>query len=510
MTLSPGRIDDIYACSANFVVRERLIADEKLQRFSAALDDLRNTAGEDASDEGWRPVFRALGRLRFDLMAAPVCPGDLGIEAMRERLSPRAAAARAAFPHCAPALARTLEALDALAPATGRPLLEALADEAKRSSGVLPVLLCESRLLGSASAAAAQAGYGERLRWIVPHELRASGGMDALAAIGAPRWFPRHVFDAPRAPDLRAIRHHWLIVDWSRLSEPTFATARTDASSDTPRQPVILRDRTWRPSTARAVAVTEDDMLPPPLDAAHIERGAHPAGGGEGGDTHADAVAVRLEGDDYVLLEDGGRAFIVDPDADNLVRTVPAGDIPPGAFLLLRTEGGGDYIVDVADRALGTQAAPARAKQVLWKTRLHEAVGERGVDSVVQALTGLGSDRANASNLRHWLSPRSIRTDARRDFEAILALTGLEQRADELWSTMGLIRNAHVRAGAIIRRRLIQEVAAADPQYLARSGRLDFELREGGGALTAFRVVGVLPGRVRVSRGRLDQVLSEG
>ena len=510
MTLSPGQVDELYECSAALVVRERLIADEKLQRFSTALDHLRNTVGEDASDEGWRPVFRALGRLRFDLMAAPVCPGDLGIEAIRERLSPRAAAARAAFPRLAPALARTLEAFDALAPSTGRPLLEALADEAERSSGVLPVLLCEPRLVGPASEAAAQAGYGERLRWIVPHELRVIGGMDVLAVTGAPRWFPRHVFDAPRAPDLRAVRHHWLTVDWRRLSEPAFATARSDAPSDAPGKPVILRDRTWRASPERAVAVTEDDALPPPPDAAYLGRGSHPAGGAAIGDMHADAVVVLLEGDDYVLLEDGGRAFIVDPDADEPVRTVPADGVPAGAFLLLRTEGGGDYIVDVADRVLGAQAAPARAAQALWKARLREAVGERGADGVVRALNALGSDRANAPNLRNWLSPRSIRTDAREDFEAILALAGLGQRSGELWSTMGLIRNAHVRAGAVIRRRLIREVAAADPRTLARSGRLDFELQEGGGALTAFRVAGVLPGRVRAPRGRLDQVLSDG
>ena len=174
----------------------------------------------------------------------------------------------------------------------------------------------------------------------------------------------------------------------------------------------------------------------------------------------------------------------------------------------MRTEGGGDYVVEVADNLLGARRDAARADQSLWKERLREAVDRLGHQAVVRQLEAHGSGRADA-NLRSWLSasPRNIRTADPSDFAAITAVGGLADRADELWRAMGRILWAHRTAGQRIRKRLMAEVSKADPQELERDGRRIFEMDAGGGSLTAFRVVDVLPDPVPAARGNLNRLL---
>ncbi|MEP7013727.1 MAG: hypothetical protein ABJC13_25685, partial [Acidobacteriota bacterium] len=146
------------------------------------------------------------------------------------------------------------------------------------------------------------------------------------------------------------------------------------------------------------------------------------------------------------------KSLVIDPEADDEARVtrILSDEILPGKFLLQRTEGGGDYIVPLADKILGERAQPSRAMQSEWKGRLRAAVAEspqpdvnsRLMDVSVRLLD-LGAHLADETNLRYWMSSRNICTRDRRDFQAILRLVGLESESERYWSVMRQILAAH-------------------------------------------------------------------
>ena len=188
--------------------------------LSSELNQLQEALGDSAADDLWRPTISRLRRLRFDLLAAPISPQALDLDEAWQELSRQRTHAEKAEYGLLPAVARTLEALESLGQTTANPLFDAVVDLAVHSMEAVTVLLCESRLLQSAQAAVEKAGRAEHIRLTVPHELRVASPMDALTVIGAPRWFPSHVFAAPRAPNFFVIRHEWIAVDWKGLWKP--------------------------------------------------------------------------------------------------------------------------------------------------------------------------------------------------------------------------------------------------------------------------------------------------
>ena len=509
MTRTLDQVSALYSCLPALTVHEQLVRSEEVRCFSSELNQLQEALGDSAADDLWRPTISRLKRLRFDLLAAPISPQALDLDEAWQELSRQRTHAEKAESSLLPAVARTLEALESLGQATANPLFDAVVDLAVHSMEAVTVLLCESRLLQSAQAAVKKAGRAEHIRLTVPHELRAASPMDALTVIGAPRWFPIHVFAAPRAPNFFVIRHEWIAVDWKGLWKPSFEVAQGDEQLTRRESPVIQRDQV-SPDAALTEELIPELEVRPLLELDWQEQAQGFTVGRALDEGEVDAIVLKLEGANFVLMEDEEKndAYIVDLDEDDPIHRVPVREVAEGVFILLRTEGGGNYVVDMANHLLGKRAFPARAKQERWKQELREAVAARGADAVVTELKRRGSPRANTSNLRNWQSPRSIRTQDRADFDAILSLGGLDDQRDDFWQTMDLIDRAHSRAGQEIRRRLLAEVRQADRGELIKHGRLEFELEEGGGSLTAFRVEEVRRERRRTVRSQLDQVLS--
>src|SRR5690606_31529915 len=160
----------------------------------------------------------------------------------------------------------------------------------------------------------------------------------------------------------------------------------------------------------------------------------------------------------------------------------------------VRTSGGGDYIVPVADRILGSLAPKARAYQSDWKQRLTRYVVVYGTSKTVADLCALGSEVASEQNLYNWMSPRSIRTKFRTDFLAILKLIGLEDEASTYWAMMSKIHAAHVSAGQQIRRTLLDQIKYLDAEDLNTQAQLDFRMPGSEEAeIRAYRVEKILP-----------------
>jgi len=187
-------------------------------------------------------------------------------------------------------------------------------------------------------------------------------------------------------------------------------------------------------------------------------------------------------------------------------------EIVPGVFVLLRSGGGGDFIVPVADGIMEKEGIRARACQKRWKELLRAQVLQYEYDKVVNTLTKHGSTRANPVNLKNWMSVRSIKTEFRNDFDAIMTTVGLEQDCATNWELMEIIDRAHRRAGHTIRSMLLEKVKTSDLSSLKRTGKMVFELdADAHISITAFQVkkvldetMPVLPWRIGIPMPQTD------
>ena len=213
---------------------------------------------------------------------------------------------------------------------------------------------------------------------------------------------------------------------------------------------------------------------------------------------YVSARLFELEGRIVVPLDAAESAkatvLILDDEEADPIRRIPVTNIEPGMFLLVRTGGGGDYIVVVANRLLGERSVKVREAQRDWKDHLRKKVRQDGIYQVVHDLKSYGSRRANHVNVHNWMSYRSIKTEDPKDFLAVMRLIGLAGRFNDYWKTLTLIDRAHRKAGQLIRKQLLEEVRNADLRGLEKLGRMDFELPGAeGGSLTAVRVQGKHP-----------------
>jgi len=237
-----------------------------------------------------------------------------------------------------------------------------------------------------------------------------------------------------------------------------------------------------------------------------IEGPSHP---GEEQEDFIDARVCLLEDGWAVFLEadDAASVMVIDLDRSHKtpVRRIKIGDIQPGIFVLLRTGGGGDYVVPVADRIMGDDAPIAREFQKEWKRFLRSKIKSLGYETVIRQLTLLGSERANRTNIHNWISERSIRTYNVQDFRAIMRLIGLDKDTDYYWDMMNKIAKAHLKAGMDIRTMLLEQVKTCDIDTLKKTGRMEFTLpSDQSVSITAFQVREFIPDIIPVHPVRIN------
>lgn len=499
--------DAIYECASSSRIQYHAAQSELFQSFWEGSRRLERAAGAAVGEDIVRPLVRAT-RARFALAAAPLpfCQHaffrqPLGADSIVERVC-------RAYPSMAQEAREVADLIRRLAVSDANPLLDRLEQ------------LCQEQGLASeGGAVVVRAGNlreacqslletrPELSHWDVvdPQDLRGARTFSRLALIGPTSWFPDYVFGAPRAAELHVITYGSLLRSWRPQSGFVGGPA--------PERPEAL-------SESRSQLVHEPVEPWPEPDWEEIERRAL-----EESDPSArhgqDVVEARL-----FLLGQGLAVFldvshrstslVIDPKADDdaRVKRVLSDEIEPGEFLLHRTEGGGDYIVPLANQILGKRAQPSRVMQSEWKRRLRDAVAasqepdssSRLMDVSVRLLD-LGAQLADETNLRYWMSPRNICTRDRRDFQAILELVGLGSEIERYWTVMRQILAAHHRAGRRIRRSLLELVRELDPSELAGRERIDFSLpEEEGGRLTALRVERRAPERSVISNTREGRI----
>lgn len=563
-----SEVSTAYACASICKYTLLPVSHQPLRDFCHALDSLKSRMGDVVLDDYWQPYFGYLTMYRYAVTTTPlpINHPDIYVSGAADALRQSLSYCHSVYPKYAVDALALLDRYEMLSGMSDNPLMNAVmaacedCDEHHRialllargrhTAQIAAVLQDRVRLAdehsesrsGTATALAVQQYTGQhtpssRFNVVTPVQLRTTTMYSRIVAVGIIYYFPEFVFAAPRAREVLVVQYDWIRSGWKhqpvfegglprlharKVLRPTTAPAQSAADvTDTTgadraevawiagvdgaehgERKVEILDRL---TTRMAADLTRGPLLPGVSNGA-----ASKLVSGEQQET-LPALLVLLEDGHGVFLEAGagGKADVVDVESGvrPQVQTIPVADLETGMFVLLRTEGGGDYVVPVANDLLGERAAQLRSVQRHWKVRLREEVNRFGMQYAVSMLKKHGSQRASDVNVRNWMSTRNIRTQDYADFRAIMRFVSMSAQAESIWADMETIDLAHRDAGWRIRKMLEEQVAKADLRQLNAVGRMDFRLPEAaGGSLSLLRIEHVAGNAVRLPASKLGHM----
>jgi len=494
--------NDLYTCIGQSAIYKRRVFHAGFRELCTAVARLERDLGELAQDNYWKEFLQPIKHHRFALYAAPV-PVNWQSDTLMSSIQSHTRRCQLLFPDFVSHVQTILDKALALADAQDNPLMEVISQQALSGddhTGAL--LLKETWLFSLAEAVLDSYPTLKHVELVNQYQLRGPHCYDQLFVTGPSHWYQEYILRSPRARRVDVVRYGWLPDKWR--AEPLFLSAITYqqpatitknwvedddpagqdslAGESTGREQDIIPEINWSQISTRMMRQAQDDHSQEYLPARPYLLAA--------------GYAVFLDASENakVLVLDLEDEAEDEEDKPQQVKYLTISKLRPGMFLLLRTGGGGDYIVPIADRILRENALPLRARQEEWKSRLRKEVEAKGALRTCIDLLDYGAERANEVNVRNWMSSRNIRPQDDRDFDAILKLAGLQGREQEYRNAARQIETARRQAGFYIRQQLLNQVARADLSELHRKGYMDFELPEAdGGSLTAFRVEHIAP-----------------
>ncbi len=492
-----ARVSALHDLASDWSAERRLVEHAGVETYSAAVSALLKGLGEQADEDYWAELLRPLRRLRWLLATTPVPIGDATCEVAEtlQAVVRDLRLVRDQAPGLARPAAQAAEAMAGLGDSQDDPLGDAL--RGLQLTGTVALLLPDNHAAARARATAALEGA----EVVTPRELL-RGQYGTVVAFGPTAWFPEPVLRAPRARRLVFLYYGWI-----RDREPQLELLTGNQA------PVHNGLVPEPPRSARLVPELPDpeehcspEEWIPQIDWAAVLRAASSRGEqGVMDPVHARLFVLACGDGLYLEERDGTKAYVADIDEGEVaVRQEAVSALTQGSFVVTRTAGEGDYIRELADRELGKRARHLRELQAGWKRKLRDLVEARGARAIAYRLQAAGSQRADESNVRRWASAEGIRTAHESDFDAICSVIG-EPDPGRLWQAMGELDKAHKRAGQLVRRLLLEEIAQADHAELLKLGWADFDVEEidGEGALRVSRIAGKAPELTAVARTQL-------
>lgn len=494
-------VSRLYTSTKDVEITQHYVANAILREFCIQLYSLENTLGESAEQDYWRDFLIPLKRIRFGLSAAIFTTdyrssriGDV-LQGSKQHLKH----CEKLYPNEANLAFSVVSYLqNVYDQVSDDPLKDRLYQLSEACDSTVWVIK-ESRFIPDVELNIDQLGLENKVTVLHPRQLRQLKMYPRIIFIGPSRWFPDSAFTAPRSADMHLVIYDWISdrLQFSNVFDQPFK------SSGRSNKTTIRRDK-----ISNETSIDPEKMLILTNKLATIQSKISQDQSSDY--DKIDAVSVFLERDWVVFVDatENAKTLIIDleQETEERIQRIPVAEIHPGSFILVRTGGGADYILPVADRILGNEAQKARKFQRNWKQLLRQYVDRHNLFETSIELIDLGSDIANEINLRNWMSPRSISTRNYKDFLAIMSLIHLEANAEQYWSYMKKINNAHRRAGYEIRDLLLEQVRDADIDLLQKQGKMDFKLDEGDeGGITAFRVESVATETVAISYSQIGQ-----
>jgi len=492
-------VEAIYDISGTPSIEHYIVPSTAVREFVTSFRTLKRLTSDDRDDVQIRSFLNILSTYQYLMTSSPIPLShpviiDSDTDHALKRLTYHIVAS---FSEYRPAVLKTINLYLSLYRLNTNPLAEYLVKHPLADNLTeLALLVGDTRLVEPTQEVLSTISWLESAEVLTPRDLRRLSHLDDLIVFGPLHRIPDYVMTASRARSIHVIRYGYIRDAWE------FTTAFT--------HPIVSRRR---PSHTKIVEQSdvEDEWQPDTELIEVVQQLTSPRSDANALDVIDARVA--LLANSYVVLLDANPStteLIIDLDTDDSpVQRVAVQEVHAGTFVLLRTDGGGDYVVTIADQILAQRAAMLRTRQRRWKDLLRGEVRRSDLVTVACQLLDLGSTRADEQNVRNWMSYRSISTQALEDFDAIMKLVGLESESEQYWQSMKEIRRAHQRAGQRIRKLLLARVRNADLDELERTGILEFSLDEvDGGTLTAFRVERLLRETVQAMPHRLGHPYS--
>lgn len=485
---------------------------QELREWSLAVRRFCGTIPVDIREHRlWREAVVRLRRLNGEFCSVPLPFSVIGhehAEGLRE-LERAIASSSAAYPALSADCLELIGRAAQLCAISDSPIMEFAFMEGLLESGTQGVALALSRSRW-------QGRVEEELASLELDEVAVHSSVPALLkeswyrviCVGPPEWFGEALLFAPPTLNLCFLGYSFIRLDagprplayWKPDSRGSWE------ASGLPTPTVTTPDRA---EVAEDSEILDGSFVLPSINWQSFLLNLEIAEDGEGAVSGSDLVeprAVLLSDAHFVLLRGHDRATASvlrydhgEPEVE--LTTVTA--LEAGTYVLLRTEGGGDLVVDLAQGLLGDQADEIETAQLAWKIALRDIVKRRGLSGACAWLRHGGVSGANEGTVRYWVSDDSIQPGSLKDFRALMQAIGLGDQAKDTWAKGRALRTARLRAAWQIRKRLLTIVGSSD-ESVFEGGRLQFSLGGGiGGSLTAWEVMAVSPTRSLVSATRI-------
>jgi hypothetical protein len=482
-------LSDLYQSLGEFSLEFEDIDSIYLKNFSKKLNAFDRMIGEASEDEYWRRKLLYLKRFRFDICSAPIGHKDIQskIITVLDAVGTDLLECEKSYPGYSAPYKDILESIDILLNINYDNFLGGNANLfLKRigKKGEVALLIKEHRLIPLVESYIATYLDGNS-EVLTPNKLAQDTVFDSIITFGPTRWFPDYVFSSPRTKKMLVVQYSWDSSRWNY--EP------------------LLPKCVFHQNFPKSIEYSEQHLEPltddysievPTIDISNIILNINSEISKNPDQEIVDAKLFQLQNDTVVFLDIDKNAkvqVLLPEETEHPIKKIKVSELDSGSFVLLKTSGGGDYIIPLADQILdkseGISSSDARELQEKWKKLLRQRVRVIGHSRSVQELDQNGSRKVSDMNLRNWMSYRSIKTQKYDDFFAIMKFIGLDNESERIWKVMRIINNAHRQAGMYIRKLLIDEINISNLDKLLKEGIQTFSLKDNiTGEMTAYRV----------------------
>ncbi len=488
-------IDGLYRTSDSAVVELQTVQHTPFEKYCIQLRSFERNLGICREDQFWQGTLRHLRKYRFGVTAAPVPfnHGSLQVENLVEYMEARLNDVSRIYPdHYVPMEALTNQ-LKTLTLSSENPILRELFAVARGSNGRSEaILIKDNSLVPAVKELLDEAEMLEYAKVVSHTDLRSTEIFSRLFIIGAARWFPDYVFTAPRAGSITIVQYEWIAdqlpsVHCFQCNKNPGAKQFELKQLPSRRSNELNFDRLDLIAAEELLPSVDWDLIIQDITRSH---GLH---------STSELVPAKLllccdgTGLFCEVDEDASRLIIdIEEEGDQRLKRVSTKSLEPGMFLLIRTEGGGDLVLPIANKILAEHIDHSQHCQSVWKRALKQKVDLMGIKAVVDCLKQSGLGCASETNIRNWITEKNISTGAKSTFSSIMQFIGLADQAETYWNVSQAIRQAHRKAGYVIRKMLLASLSESSLDDLKNNGKQSVFLpSDHGGALTAIRIAEV-------------------
>jgi len=519
-------INNIYRYCTTYSIKVHEVYDKQTYQFSTALKKFQARLHASEQTEIWKNFTGSLKRYRYLISVSPLPPNSTVFDtsSMHKNLSSFLQLQKSGSDNSSQiiiAADNLLSMFQNLCRESTNKLDEKFRSliRDKSSSYNLAISLLEHNLVKPLKKYFDEIYPNNSFDVISIHELKRITSFKKIILFGAPAWLENKgysfLFSAPRSSTLDLITYSW--VKSTVNKESAFDCAKSDSKILNAEKSKIEFERDKH---ADVLDIEDADLYLPVPDLSYLKRYLIQSTSAQNNDDIEETVNARiviLAGNKAVFIEaeKDSKSFVLNLHEEDFDRNEPQhnieeddededdnnessemlgryfnDDLQEGMFILLRTGGGGDFIVPVADVILGDMKNRCREMQREWKDKLKNKINEHRIEKVQKMIISAGGTNVHFATIRNWANERNIRPGTEQNFKALLRMLNIEDEFDQYNKNAETILAAHKKAGMYIRRLLIQQIKKSDMKNLLEEGVMIFNLPDidSSASMTAYRI----------------------